>query len=430
MADMPMRLSIALVTLLLIPCFGAGQVKEPDTSDRKAFVESVTAADPFQIETGIYFREYMDLYVADSIPISFKRTQRNQDPRSRSFGIGASTSYDMFIIGDVQRFSWVALVLADGSQVRYARVSPGTGFADAIFENLANPGMFPGSRITWNQHGGWTVALKDGQQFTIQGCNASSKTGQCAVTEIKNARGERLTVQRDSDGNILRITSPRGHYVSVEHDSQGRITRVDSNLHQWVVYGYDEKGCLVAVGNWRGDAQKFGYDQQFNMTFVHEKGPPSGREGPYNFSITNSFDEGNRLKTQKISTGKAYSVKYVTDANNRIRQGDVRGPTGLTRFFFNEAGYEIREEFVSATDASRWTLERTLDKNSNATVELVLHCQNKEVQLPLAMDGALIGAGDHREKYLGETCRRPGKSLEPQDKLSPGIEKTAEAANP
>jgi hypothetical protein len=92
----------------------------------------------------------------------------------------------------------------------YARISPGTGFADGVFENKTTLDKFFGSRIIWNQHGGWTVSLRDGTEYTVQGCGAKSKPGQRAVKEIKNAGGDRLSIQRDHDGNIVRITSPTG----------------------------------------------------------------------------------------------------------------------------------------------------------------------------------------------------------------------------
>src|SRR5215471_11493677 len=199
------RRTFFVLLLPLVCCPIVAQVLEPYGTLTFAEQRGLLDADPFSVSTGIYYREYNDLFVKDTIPINFVRTQRNMDPRSRSFGIGGSTSYDMFIIGDVHKFSWVALVLADGTQVKYSRISPGTSFANGVFEDRADPTEFFGSRISWNAHGGWAVKLLDGREYTVQGCGAASKPGQCAVTEIKNARGERLTIQRDRDGNIQRI---------------------------------------------------------------------------------------------------------------------------------------------------------------------------------------------------------------------------------
>jgi hypothetical protein len=183
---------MSIFSLLFAP-LAVAQVHQPLEFNGNRVGFGVKAGDPFDVGTGIYYRTYLDLLVADTIPVRFERTQRNQDFRSRSFGIGGSTSYDMFIIGDVEKFSWVSLVMADGGQIRYARISPGTSYSDGVFEDQATPGQFLGSRITWNWwHGNWTVALKDGTQFVVEGCSGNSKPGQCAVTEIKNKNGERL----------------------------------------------------------------------------------------------------------------------------------------------------------------------------------------------------------------------------------------------
>jgi hypothetical protein len=392
------------VCLLLVPVYAPAQVRRPDFN-RERLALGIKAADPFDVGTGIYSREYLDLFVKDTIPINFVRTQRNMDTRSRSFGVGGSTSYDMFIIGDVARFSWVALVHADGSQTRYERVSPGTGFADGVFESRTTPGKFIGSRISWNRRGAWTVALQDGTQITIQGCDATSKPGQCAVSQVQNARGERLSVQRDRAGNILRITSPHSHFISVTNDSDGRITKVQDDLQEWVSYQYDDKGCLMQARNWRGDEQRFAYDGQFNMTFVHEIGPPTVDGQADDFTISNRYDEQNRFEGQTLSTGEAYSAKYITDSDNRIRQTDVRGPDDFSRYFFNEDGYETRQEFRSVKGL-RWTFDRVRSPNSNATVEVLLTCRTAKIHLPLEFDIPLGEGGEARDEYLSQTCMR------------------------
>jgi YD repeat-containing protein len=285
------------ISSLLFPALSKGQVHQSVELNGNQAGFGISAGDPFDVETGIYYRTYLDLSIDDSIPIRFERTQRNQDTRSRSFGIGASTSYDMFIIGDTEKFSWVALVLADGGQIRYARISPGTSYSDGVFEDRETPGKFLGSRISWNGwHSNWTVALKDGTQFTVQGCNAGSKAGQCAVTEMKNRAGERLTIKRDGDGNILRITSPHGFFVSVTNDSAGRITHVEDDAKRWVSYEYNAAGALVKSQNWRRVTQDFKYDAQFNMVRVDESGKDA--QGPYRFTIINAFDKQNLFAAQ------------------------------------------------------------------------------------------------------------------------------------
>jgi hypothetical protein len=389
--------------IFLTPLFVSAQVGQADVPTSAPAASNLKAADPFDPGTGIYSREYADLFVKDTIPIDFVRTQRNMDPRSRAFGVGGSTSYDLFIVGDSEHFSWVSLILADGSQARYVRVSPGTGFSDAIFENRETPGKFFLSRISWNHHGSWTVVLRDGTEITVHGCNAKSKPGQCAVTEIKNTKQERLTVDRDLDGNILKINSPHGHSIALTNDSAGRITRAEDDSHRWRTYRYDQKGCLVEARSWRGDHQTFDYDAGFNMTFVHEKGPKNDGLPPYDFAANTRFDEQNRFKSQKVTTGETYSVKYLSDGQDKIRQADVQENSGLVRYFYNAANYETRQEF-HPIKGSGWTLERVHDPDSNAVVRVTLKCESAQFRVPIKIDKQLQETGEARIKFLTQSC--------------------------
>jgi len=289
-----------VLTFLAEPMATIAQLQQPDSVTRTAY-DNITAADPFDVGTGVYYREYEDLFVKDTIPIDFVRSQMNMDPRSRSFGIGGMASYDMFIVGDVNKFSWVALVRANGEQERYERISPGTGFADAVFENKTSLNRFFGSRIAWKKFGGWSVGLSDGTEYTIQGCAPNSKPGLCAVTEIKNSQGDRLTIRRDRDGNILRIISPHGHTVSIEHDSEERITKATDDVGHWVKYEYDEHGGLKKAVNWSGATQTFRYDTSFNMISAHEFTPAVDGHPACQVTVRNWFDKKNRFAGQKVS---------------------------------------------------------------------------------------------------------------------------------
>jgi YD repeat-containing protein len=378
------------------------QVRAPQSSNPTNI--GVKDGDPFDVSTGIYSRTYSDLFVKDSIPIDFVRTQRNMDSRSRSFGLGGMTSYDMFIIGDVNEFSWVALVLADGAQIRYARISPGKGFADGVFEEQSMPGPFFKSRIAWDQHHAWTVTLTDGTEYLVRGCNATSKPGQCAVLRVKNQKGDVLTVDRNSDGDITRILSPHGHSIDITNDSAGRITRAQSDAGHWATYQYDAIGHLIEARNGRGDRQTFAYDTQSNMTFVHERGPGTKLAPPYNFSITNHYGAGNRFSSQQISTGETYSARYYGVADGHARQTDVQGPLGLSKYFFNSDGYEVRREFHPVTGFG-WSLDHVHNATSNATTDLVLTCASGKVHVPLSLKIPLNGPSDTDIPFLSNLCR-------------------------
>ena len=410
---------------------GWAQVMNAAGAANAPLTMNVTAADPFDIETGIYYRSYTDLYMPGSIPILLVRTQRNMDLRSRSFGIGASTSYDMFIVGDTAKFSWVALVMANGSKEMYARVSPGTGYADGVFENKASPGEFYGSRIFWNGNGGWTVQMCNGRQYTIQGCGAASNPGQCAMTEERNDKGARLTIQRDKAGNILRITTPEGRYIAFDVDSAGRIKRIqDDSGNRWVNYHYYANGALKDTWSRRGEKQEFGYDDHFNMTSIHETGPanvplnpdpaipesarpfldPAAFAKRYDFTVLNGFDSSNRLKSQDTSFGQHWSVQYGAPAGDNSKINTVDGPDGRVRYFFNPSGYAFREEYSGKL--SGWDLEIVRQAGNNAITGMTLVCMpgNMRVDVPTSVN---TRNGEGRRETLSGMCDRAAKGKAP-----------------
>jgi YD repeat-containing protein len=364
---------------------------------------TMSAGDPFDLQTGIYYRDYKDLFIADSIPIDFVRTQRNMDPRSRSFGVGASTSYDMFIIGDTDKFSWVALVFASGLQERFVRVSPGTGYADGIFENSTSPGKYRGARISWNGHNAWTVLLTTGIEFTVQGCGGASRPGQCAVIGIRDVKGDRLQIQRDAAGNMLKIVSPRDRFIAFTYDSQGRITRAEDDSHRWINYEYDSNGCLLRARSWRGESQVFRYDDRLNMTYVRETAGPIGLIPAYDVTVENVFDEKDRLKSQRVSNGDFYTAKYITDAAGLIRETDVQSREGLTRNFFSAAHFPVREELL-VDGHLQWTLVSTRDPESNVLRGMTLTCKTAKIHLPLSTEATLSDLGEAGREFLSDIC--------------------------
>src|SRR5206468_3207305 len=157
---------------------------------------------------------------------------RNADPRSRAFGVGASNSYEMFIVGDSAKFSYVELILADGSRLHFNRISLGQDFASAVFEDTYDSTEVYRSRIRWNGNG-WQVV-------------------------------------RERNGNVSRIVSPTGKWVWLTYDSQDRITRADDSLGRSVQYSYDDEGRLVKALMATGKVFTYQYDSQNRMTGAWE----------------------------------------------------------------------------------------------------------------------------------------------------------------
>jgi hypothetical protein len=81
------------------------------------------------------------------------------------------------------------------------------------------------------------------------------------------------------------------------------------------------------------------------MLSVRERSPATRGRPACEVTVTNWFDEKNRFAGQKVSDGEFASVKYTTAANGEMREVGVRSGYGLERFTFNDAGYDIRDDF-------------------------------------------------------------------------------------
>jgi YD repeat-containing protein len=366
-------------------------------AQRAPLADSPTAADPVNLETGLYIRSNTDLYLKDSIPIQLTRTYRNADSRSRAFGIGASHSFEMFIVGDSTAFTYVDLILADGSRIHYNRISPGRDFASAIFEHASSPTPFYRSRIKWNG-AGWTVTLQDGSTYKLLACNNSSKPGQCGVVEFRNARGEVLQIQREKSGNISRITSPGGKWVALSYDSTDRIVQADDSLGRSAHYTYDGKGRLVKVLTADGKTFRYQYDDKDRMTSAVE-----GDE-----RILNVYD-GDRCVRQtwwKKGVPHVFKFKYVVDEHNQMRQTDVREPDGsLRRVKFNANGYTESQTYNVAR-RNQINVNYDRDLQTNSLKEVTVTCAGKNSTRRLTTPIGPARSGEVEEDILMSLCGR------------------------
>jgi hypothetical protein len=202
------------------------------------------AGDPVDCSTGPFLNTETDLRLADLLPIDFGRTYRNNDTLSRAFGLGSSSSYDLFLWSS-NPYQEVDLILPDGGRVHYKRISPGTSYDDAVFEHTSTPTAFYKSRITWaGAFNGWSLRLKDGTVLAFEQYRS--------LRAIIDRYGNRTTIDRTREGRgpISQITSPSGRWISLTSDSAGRVTQARDNLGRTVTYRYDSAGRL-SLDPWR-----------------------------------------------------------------------------------------------------------------------------------------------------------------------------------
>lgn len=290
----------------------------PGSGPNGASGASGAGGEPVDLGTGLFVYNKTDLALRDLIPISLSRTYRQGDNNPHPFGIGATHPYDLYVWNPTSpQYQEVDLVLPDGSRIHYSRISPGTGYTDAAFQNTTSNGAFYNSQIAWNGNG-WNLTLKDGTVYVFGADNP--------LQAIRDRYGNQLTIAHASgqSGNITQITSPNGRWITFQYDGINRITQATDNLGRTVLYSYDTSGRLAQVTDANGGIWQYGYDASNNMTSITD-----ARNINY---LQNFYDANGRVYKQIQADGSTYQFSYtVNSVTSTISQTNVTDPNGHVR---------------------------------------------------------------------------------------------------
>ncbi|MEU8261967.1 pre-peptidase C-terminal domain-containing protein [Micromonospora sp. NPDC048999] len=298
-----------------------------------------SGGDPVDLASGLFVDEHTDLAVNDVLPIAITRTYRQNDTQTREFGIGANFTYGIFIYSE-QQYSEADLVFPDSGKVHMDRISPGTGWADAVYKAVDTTGPFRDSVMTWNGNG-WDLVRTDGMTYVF-GENAP-------LQSIRDRHGNQITLTRSSggqSGDITQITSPNGRWIKLSYTS-GRVTRAQDNAGRVVQYGYDSSGRLTTVTSPGGRTTTYTYDTANRMTTVTD-----ARGITY---LTNTYDTAGRVATQTMPNGVTYRFAYTTNAAGKVVKTAVTEPDGQVR----ETSFDENRRVVAETTAAGTAQART-----------------------------------------------------------------------
>jgi RHS repeat-associated protein len=298
---------------------------------------SCRAGDPVDLGTGLFVMKQTDLALPGLLPLGVTRTYRTQDSRSRAFGIGATLSYDMFLVGNTNPYTYVELILPDGGRVHYDRTSPGTGFSSAIYEHVGTPGTFYKSIVRFKSGGPtgvlWELVLRNGTYLTFPEGDFATVPQQAALIDIRDRFGNSITLVRDGTGNLTRVSSTDGtHAIDFTYDTSNRITQARDNSGRYVGYEYNTTGTLKKVTDANGGTTEYTYDAGLRLKTIKD---PRGI-----VYLTNDYDGGGRVSKQTMADGSTVGFAYTVDGSGRITQTDVTDPRGVVRRVeFNPAGF-------------------------------------------------------------------------------------------
>jgi RHS repeat-associated protein len=345
------------------PGNGPGDGPRPGNHDKNG--------EPVDLGTGLFVYNKVDLELPDVIPLVLKRTYRQNDPISRSFGIGASDPFDIFMVGDNNTFpegyTFQDLILADGGRVHFPRISPCTGtngycdFTNAVYQSTTPGTDFYGAIVRFGScfaGGSWSLTKKDGTVYCFPDSDASNNSRAAAPIAMRDRFGNTLTFTRDSSGNLTQVTSPNGRWMQFTYDANNRIIQAKDIIGRTVNYAYDAGGRLIRVTDANGGIWNYSYDAFNEMTSIQD---PKGV-----FYLTNQYDSAGRVVRQTQADNTNFLFSYTTDPiTGAIMQTDFTDPNGIvTRTAFNAAGYST-SQIAALGRSEQQTTSFGRDPNTN-----------------------------------------------------------------
>jgi RHS repeat-associated protein len=317
--------------------------------------------DPVDLFTGLFVYNKTDLALSDTFPVTLSRTYRPNDLQPRAFGVGATHPYDMKIIGDNSSHSpsYGELILPDGARIRYERTNPDA--SPAAFEHTATPTVFYKSTMVATSGGivgGWDIRLRNGTTFHFMKRSRGiwMHSADVYLTGIEDRYGNAVTIQRDDNLRITRITSPNGRWMEFTYDTSpvyfNRVVEARDNVGRSVGYTYDSAGRLWKVRDVKNGVTEYTYDGDNRMLTVKDANGV--------VRLTNEYDGNGRVFRQTQADGTAYQFAYTLDGMGRVTQTDVTNHRGIVRrVSFNADGFPVGELMgVGRADQWSFTYER------------------------------------------------------------------------
>lgn len=275
-----------------------------------------------------------DVYVAGAMPLAFTRTYRTLDDWSYRTKIYLMDVYDPSLWGTRNPYTYLEWDLPDGLRLPYKRISPGTGFEDAVYETEAHIPIFGGSRIAWNGMG-WDLSLVDGATYLSPEAYSAARPLQASLVGIFDRDGNEVRLKRESNGNLVRIESPGGGWIRITY-SENRIIRVENNSGDKVDYDYDRSIRLRRTTNSQGITRDYAYDAQNRLLKV--------ADSKAGVLLEAAYDSAGKTVEATLGGTSSYYFNYELDDRGYVRQVNVIGPqSDVTRVRIADNNYTVEK---------------------------------------------------------------------------------------
>ena len=279
------------------------------------------------LDIGVVVQRKADFVFADEPAMQFTRVYRNQDDRSRSFGVGASHSFDMFLGGKMGVA--VDLIMPDGHRVHFVHEPPKAGQrGDTYLPSRPSYDRFVEAVYLG---GTWKVRTTDGWTYLFPYRPNALPEYVTVLTSFLDPAQRKYEMQRDTSGALLAISSPSGAWLHFENDAEHRIRNITASSGRFIRYDYDNAGNMNRATASDGSVDFYTYDDKNQMlTAAH------GNEKPF---VTNEYFVDGYIKSQTLPHGQSFEYHYSREGG-RILNTYITDPNGLQTYIqFRPDGY-------------------------------------------------------------------------------------------
>jgi YD repeat-containing protein len=278
------------------------------------------------LQTGLFAQRQNDFQFDGKYPMQFTRVYTSSDEQSRSFGIGAMHSFDIYLVG--QMGSYVDLIFESGNRVHFEHSTAASGTGDTYVATRGvsdTTGDYTTAVYTGDT---WKVSKKDGWKFYFPYRPKALSYMVTVLTGFEDPSGQSYRMERDSMGSLLSIVTPGGEWLHFENDSEHRIRRIEASTGRVVNYAYDGKGCLSRVSDSEGHIELYTYDGRGEMLTVAH-----GSDGTR--VLINGYDTSGNIERQTMADGQTFQYHYFQDWNSargKVIPDLITYPTGLVMY--------------------------------------------------------------------------------------------------
>jgi hypothetical protein len=275
---------------------------------------------------GAFVLKQTDLYVKDVFDVPLTRTYSSHDnlhPNPvHSFGRMSSHSYDRYPLGTLFPFTYQILAFEDGNFLYFPRVSKGTGYVDAIFQQTDTSGSFYKAVTAWNGNG-WTTWKTNGTTILFPDSYDAENGAQGAPFWMRDSRGNILQMKRDAQRNLEEILTPHNHWIRFQYDRQSRIIRAEDDQGHFSSYWYGNNGMLIDVEFSSGRSRHYLYDGERMVSVKDETGKVLVRNTYVStYLVRQDFGDGQVLQyryTGPVTADYAETAEVMMPDGRKVR---------------------------------------------------------------------------------------------------------------